>query len=122
MCMIDDGDGCVTVLRESNVKARKRHKCGECFRQIGVGEVYLLEATVFDALFSTHKTCSHCLVARRWLLKNCSGFIYGDIKEDIREHCGEGYGGFWLGRIAVGMSWKWRRKNGSLLPVPHTKG
>lgn len=118
MCMIDDGDGYVTVLRESKSKARKQHKCGECYRLIDVGEVYLSEATVFEGQFSIHKTCSHCLVARQWLYENCSGFIYGGVEEDIRDHANEGYGGFWLGRLAVGMAWKWRRKNGNLLPIP----
>lgn len=118
MCMIDDADGRSTVLGESHPIARKQHKCFECARTIEPGETYLAESLLFEGEFSAHKTCSHCEVARAWLAAECGGWLYGGVEEDIREHATSGYYGMDLARIAVGMDWGWRRKNGALLPIP----
>lgn len=86
MCMIDSCDEFSIVLREEQRKARKEHKCMECFRTINKGEKYLNEGTLFDGRKSTHKTCSHCQVVRKWLTNNCGGFAYGCIREDFNDH------------------------------------
>jgi hypothetical protein len=118
MCMIDDCDERSTVLGESHPVARKKHKCGECRRVIEPGERYLAESLLFEGEVSTHKTCAHCEVARDWLARECGGWIYSGVAEDIREHVTSGYYGMAVARMAVGMSWKWRGKNGELFPVP----
>jgi hypothetical protein len=120
MCMYDDGDGQVTMIRDGKFRmARKAHRCHECRRQIEAGESYHAEAYYFDSKFTEHKTCAHCMVARGWLQDECGGWLYGAIEEDIREHCRSGYA-YPVGvhRLAVGMAWKWRRKDGSLMPIP----
>lgn len=119
MCMIDDSDGPVTILGEPGwMKARKEHKCRECFRFIETGERYYREVYVFDGDFTTHRTCEHCKVVREWLVDECGGFLYGGIEEDAREHCWSRQYKMDLYRAVVGMSKYWRRKDGSLLPVP----
>jgi hypothetical protein len=118
MCMIDDAEGPVTMLSTAAPRARKQHKCAECARRIEPGESYSVERFLFDGSLTTHKTCSHCLVARGWLYDECGGFMYGSVEEDIREHATGG--GYPVGvlRLAVGMWWKWKAPSGRMLPVP----
>ena len=119
MCMIDDSDGQVTMLRDGKyVTAKKQHKCAECHRFIEQGERYHVETYKFDGAVTTHKTCAHCMVARDWLQDECGGSLYGAIEEDIREHCFSRVYRMDLYRVAVGMSWCWRTPSGRLLPVP----
>lgn len=119
MCMLDHADGQVTPLGDpERPVAKAAHRCAECRRVIEPGERYLRERYMWDGEFTLHKTCAHCEVARDWLWKECGGWLYGGIEEDIREHCfGHGYG-MGLYRLAVGMAWKWRTPRGRLLPVP----
>lgn len=118
MCMIDSGDGYVTMIREEDRAAKKQHKCSECARLIEPGEVYRFEFFTFDGSRSMHKTCAHCRVVRAWLNDECGGFLFGAVEEDIREHAHEGGYGMDVLRLAVGMSQKWRRRDGQLRPVP----
>lgn len=118
MCMIDGCDERVTVLHERNPAARRLHKCNECHREIALGERYTVERYISEGSASTHKTCVHCMVARRWLLAECRGFVYGYIGEDLVEHVTEGGYGMDLARLAVGLRRKWRRRDGRLQPVP----
>lgn len=117
MCAYDDSDP-VTMLGESNPKARKPHKCAECGRTIEPGETYRLERFVFDGKMSAHKTCSHCLAARNWLGAECGGWIFGGVANDLREHVQEGGYGMDLARMAVAIDHGWARRDGSLRPVP----
>ena len=121
MCMIDDGDGAVTMIDDGRyIRARSKHKCKECGRFIEPGESYHREVYKFDGEFSTHKTCAHCMVVRRWLSDECGGWLFGGVEEDAREHVFEnrGYYGLDLYRAVVGMQWQWRTPSGRLLPVP----
>lgn len=120
MCMVDfDRDDFVTVIEDGHyVVARKIHKCNECRRAILPGERYHTEAYVFEGKFKRHKTCEHCMVARGWLHNECGGWLYGQVEEDIREHCHEGHYPFALYRIAVAMSQHWLTPAGDLRPVP----
>lgn len=114
MCMI--GDDFATMLTEAQRLARKDHYCGECRRVIGKGERYTYETALFDGYVSTYKTCPHCVVARGWLLKQCGGWCWEMIKEDIGEHVRDKYKG--LARVYVGMRRKWKTVRGGLMPVP----
>lgn len=118
MCMIEDCDEIVDVLSECTHKARVRHRCNECRRDIEPGETYLSEAYVLDHEFEDHKTCAHCQVARAWLLIECRGFLYSGIAGDIAEHAGAGLYGFGVTRLSAGMRRHWRRKDGRLWPIP----
>lgn len=116
MCMIDDGDGCVTMIRDGVHTARKQHKCAECRRNIEPGERYMYEFFRFDGKQTAHKTCAHCRVARGWLNDECGGFLYGQIEEDMQDHA---YSHGWaVARMYVGMKTYWRRRDGSLRPIP----
>jgi hypothetical protein len=120
MCMTDEIDDFVTMIAEGHfVKARKPHKCMECGRPIAAGESYHTESFRFDGEFMTHKTCAHCMVPRGWLQKECGGFVYNMIKEDLREHVTESdYYGWPLARLYVSMRNDWKRRDGSLRAVP----
>lgn len=117
MCMIDDGDGHVTMLSEADPVARKWHRCRECGRKIHPRERYHVDRFMWDGKLDTFKTCAHCMVARTWLRDECGGWLFGCVEEDIRSHAHEGYP-MGVRRLAVGMEWQWRAPSGRLLPVP----
>ena len=113
MCMVDDNEK-IQVLSHTKPRARKAHKCGECNRTIEPGETYERTAGVADGYFETYITCEQCVAVREWLAKVCSGWVYTMVGEDLQEHFREGYG-IWLGRAAIGVRRKWRKRNGSLM-------
>jgi hypothetical protein len=115
--MVDGADEMVKVLSERTPKAKKIHHCTECSRAIEPGERYLMERCVFDDEMCIYKTCSHCQIAREWLIAECGGWLYQGVHEDIEEHVREGYG-FGLARLAIGMRRKWRYRGGHLMPIP----
>lgn len=117
MCMADYGDGACIVLHDRHQKARKEHKCSECNRTIGMGETYNVQRTVFDGQADSYKTCEHCQVMKSWLQKECGGYLYQGVYEDIDQHRLEGYG-FGVVRLASGMRARWKRKDGRLFPIP----
>jgi hypothetical protein len=126
MCMADDADRS-TPLGELYPRARKPHRCGECFRTIEPGERYTIHKTLFDGRVDVYKLCAHCDVARAWLGDNCGGWLYGGVWEDIDEHVEE-YRSVYpkvalaLKRLSVHAEHNWRivrgPKAGTLLPVP----
>lgn len=123
MCMIDGCDEYDRANVERVCKARKQHKCDECYRLIEAGEPYLRcsgiesEGTPF-----VWKVCQHCKVGTDWLRVNCGGWLRGGgfVAEDLREHADE-YRRPDLLRHVVGANRKWQRKRGhaGLRPVPH---
>jgi len=107
MCMIDNSDGYIQLLKDSMPKARKDHRCSECGRTIGKGEKYKYEVGIWENSLDVFKTCNQCLDARSWLLKECNGWVYTGVLEDLREH--------WdytptmkLGRLIVSMKRQWK--------------
>lgn len=122
MCAIDDAEP-AEILQEEIRKARKEHRCSECRRAIAIGEEYLYEFTKFDGETHTYKTCAHCQVGRLWLQRECGGWVYGMVHEDLREHVGEyQQDKGWkiaLLKLTAGMQRKWRGiKAGTLRPIP----
>lgn len=120
MCMLDGCDEIVTTLNEGHyVTARKLHKCMECGREIPKGESYHTETFKHGGDVKTHKTCGHCMVVRGWLTKECGGWVYSMVEEDLGEHVSEsGYYGMPLARLYVAMRNDWKRQDGMLRPVP----
>lgn len=118
MCMIDDSDGVCIVLHADTRRARKPHKCYECGRDIAAGEKYLNEATLYEGSKETIKTCLHCKVVRDWLFNECGGWLYGGVKEDIREHVAEYDYGKGVLMLSVGMSRRWIKRSGEMWRVP----
>lgn len=121
MCMIDCTDEFVEVIRAEHRKARTIHKCSECRRDIQPGEQYLSEFYTFEGEGRPHKTCLHCEVVREWLLRECGGFVYEAIAEDIREHAEEDLYGVDVKMMAVGITRRWQRRSGGLWRLPGAK-
>lgn len=116
MCLIDDAEP-VTMLAERQPIARIQHRCDECKRTIEPGERYRSESMIHDGAFRSHKTCAHCEVARLWLNRECGGWVFGAVLEDIIEHAGD-YKRIDIYRIAAGMRRRWRDRHGALVPTP----
>lgn len=118
MCRIDGAERSV-VIQSKDRKAIKEHRCSECRRPIAAGETYHYETTIYDGQRDSSKTCAHCCIARQWLIKNCGGFIYGEVIEEVQEH-GEEYRQLRmpLYRVVAGARRKWQRFGGGLMPVP----
>lgn len=126
MCMIDGGER-YDVLSQERRRARKAHRCGECFRDIAPGETYEYATGLIDGTWNTHRTCLHCVAARAWLAKVCGGWMYEGVAEDLQEHIDHGYNPRWLNLAVSGIRKKWRAPDGSMrrpmslpknLPVP----
>lgn len=99
--------------------ARKEHKCYECGRIIRVGEKYEYTAAKWDGDIHFIKTCSHCKAAKQWLVKQCGGYVWGGVKEDLREHMS--YAWLKVGRLVVGMRRQWEKRGHGLMPIPEVK-
>lgn len=90
MCDLSDGER-ADVFSETEVKARKPHKCSCCGRQIRTGETYLRHWSVYEGNVSNAKLCSDCASDRAefaaahggWLVHPCAFFDYlTDCVED----------------------------------------
>ncbi|MDE2024883.1 MAG: hypothetical protein KGJ07_00140 [Patescibacteria group bacterium] len=113
------------VYSDSVRKARKTHKCSECFRLINIGESYKYIFGIYGKDTSQFKTCSHCSEAQSWLFFTCGSFLHGDLQKEIHEHATESMNKtekFMLYRLYLGIKKQWRRKNGSLMKIIDTSG
>ena len=121
MCMVewDDGGRWETVDPPKMRTARKAYVCGECGRNIPVGEQYEHAKHRDDYGLSTQRTCAHCAAVRSWLVVQCGGWLYGGVYEDLRQHWDEEWllRSMYLGRAIVGMRCRWWR-NAARMPVP----
>lgn len=125
MCLIDDSDGHCTVLHSRQQRARLRHRCTECRRDIEPGETYIAERTIFDGDAMSHKICAHCQRVRAYLMDHCGGWMYRGLHEDIAGHYYSTESNDASEReprlLALGMASRWRRNSGALWPVPGLK-
>lgn len=120
MCMYDGDYDPPTIQTTTTVRARKAHKCIECRRDIQSGETYQRVFQVYCGHANVYKTCSHCLIGVGWLIENCSGYVFEEVREDIYEHVRE-YPTVapYLVRFVVGSNRKWQRFDGAgLMAVP----
>src|SRR5271154_1617951 len=120
MCRIEHSDGQSEVWVPTDRKARKDHRCTECGRAIKAGEMYQHVFSVTNGDAGVEKTCRHCRVGQEWLLKNCGGYIYGEVSEELAEHAEE-YPQIALPllRFVVGRDRKWKRfGSDDLMPLP----
>ena len=122
MCLIDDSDGNCILLHSRQKRARLRHRCTECRRDVEPGETYLAERTIFDGDAMSHKICAHCQRVRNYLVNHCGGWICQALHEDIIEHYYDTASNEAEDRearlLACGIAAKWRRSNGALWPLP----
>lgn len=105
-------------MSSSTPRARKEHRCGECRRTIKVGETYLRDAGKCDGDVKTLTTCAHCARAQEWLVKQCNGFVYSDVGNDLAEHFAEGYSHPWMAEMVEGLRRDWALEDGTLMAVP----
>lgn len=120
MCLIDDADP-NDFYCESFPKARRQHKCSECFRTINPGEQYTRTSAKFDGVVKTYKMCQQCRQAAKWLEKHCGGWCHSAIQEELQEHYSEGYREDGLQSLVIGISRGWKAFRGDgLLEVPKT--
>lgn len=136
MCLYDDGDYDGSVLMSSGARrSRIEHKCTECSRTIGPGEIYQFWTWVggnWDG-WHTVKMCPHCwgTIELGAALTGCHEFWYWheihslDVEMGFVGNClgDEGHDlapsdRFRLLRTVAGRRRGWRRPSGELLPVP----
>ncbi len=118
MCMIDDAEPC-EFYRETRPKARKTHRCSSCRRDILPGETYRLQVGKWDGSMDACKECAHCEAAGEWLIERCNGYPIGAMLEDLSNHWHEeGVREWRLGRLIVSAKRQWKRRDGSMMPVP----
>lgn len=117
MCMIDclDSDW-VNLEPPHEVRARKDHKCSNCWRVVEAGEHYWTGTWTADGSIEVVKYCPHCFLAAGWLTAVCSGFVWGDqmVTEDLTEHWDESWE-FQCRSLALLLSFMrrgWRTKQG----------
>lgn len=119
MCRIDDGERNDVSLHEYR-RAAKGHNCGECDRSIAKGETYRMDKTLYDSYWSTWRTCSHCDIGRAWLSRECGGWMFEEVREEIQEHAEEyPIVAYPLMRFVIASKRHWQRFDGDgLMPVP----
>lgn len=88
MCRVEYAES-PTLCSAMDRKARKPHQCQECGRTIAPGETYRREEGLFEGSWFSQATCMHCMVAVRWLNRNCGGHVWQQVAEEIEEHAAE---------------------------------
>ena len=88
-CQIDiDVDHLPGFQKITECTAKKLHKCGECDRDIILGESCFYTASKSDGHFWTFKTCADCESIRDALY--CGGWEYGELFTEVWNHITEG--------------------------------
>ena len=82
-------DGYSVCLSQKIVKARKKHRCGECHQVILPGQEYERYTGIYDGDFFTAKTCSDCLSLRESEIF-CGNWRFGVIWDDFFDALREG--------------------------------
>ena len=72
-------------FRETWVKARKEHKCCECWKVINPGDEYQYTAGFWEGRLYTYKTCERCSDLRDALGEVVCP-VYGQLKEAYMEY------------------------------------
>jgi hypothetical protein len=118
MCRSENADP-ATLCREVIRLAVKDHRCDECGRTISAGERYEFVHGLYDGHWDTYHTCQHCQAARAWLERECGGWVYTEVRDELIEHWEEDwiYRTIWLARVIAGMKHRW---HDGRLPVPAT--
>jgi hypothetical protein len=89
MCLIENDDERSSFDREKLRKARKEHKCHECSKKIEKGQNYKEIVSCYEGSFYLRKHCTTCDMAADWLSKNCGGWVYDHIVDDVLDHVSE---------------------------------
>ena len=91
--------------------ARRRHRCGVCYRSILPGETYWRQASLDHGQAWTNKTCEHCERVA-WAFCRVTGESEWDGENAIE----------WLSdehpAVLAAFAAGWRWPDGDLVPVP----
>lgn len=99
-----------SFVAHSSPQARKRHRCDECRRFIEPGERYFRTSGKWDGLMQTFVMCVQCDKGRQLLVKECKGYLFQGVQEDLEEHARARLP--WsmkAARLVIGMKRKWQR-------------
>ena len=69
----------------SSPRARKKHRCGECYNDIMPGETYEKVAGVWCGEFNHFKTCLACARLREWLVEQEVDWCFEGVHEAFHE-------------------------------------
>lgn len=117
MCRIDDCDRS-EFMSTSYQRAAKIHRCYECGRDIAKGERYRRTFTVTEGSAGTFLMCGHCEAAAGWLLRECGGFMFDQVAEELAEHAEEyPHVADALAPLVAGIRARWQC-DGALMAVP----
>lgn len=98
-------------------KARKVHRCDDCYRDITVGETYNHSDYIWNGRWVTWNRCGHCnsVMHTVWNLRlvDLEDYLESDIWDALRDS-----GQVSLMRLRVAIKWKWHHRSGELMPVP----
>lgn len=75
-----------------DARARKPHRCYECGDTIAVGDDHECVSGKLGDGFATFRTCRTCQRIRD---EYCCSYIYGELRETLREMLGIDYAGEW---------------------------
>lgn len=108
MCRVDDCDPWA-VVTETNVQARIKHQCTECWRTIQPGETYLLVKGIVSGgdKWEQHKICRHCEAAGEVMTVMCNGWPLDDLLFEFNEHWTDGYRSIPFARLIAQMRHRW---------------
>lgn len=81
---VDYGGPYAEFYTESMVKAKKKHKCCECGKEIEPGETYEKITGKWDSFIETYRTCKNCLNIKEVFF--CEGWLFEGMKEALYEH------------------------------------
>lgn len=110
MCRVEYADSDPwTLLSEMEPQARKEHLCCECGRAIRVGEQYHFWSGLAAGRWNTYHQCRQCVAAAAWLMRECGGYVFTEVLEELVEHWEEetAFQSVWLARAIAGMRRKW---------------
>lgn len=109
----------MTLQLTTTQTARKQHQCQSCCRVIESGERYVKYTGNDLGQFVTYKECRHCSgLAVLWDLYQWTNWEgYG--REDFQEYGRDAArGGMRDARLYVQWTRQWRRRDGTLYPIP----
>jgi hypothetical protein len=106
-------------------KARKPHRCSECWRTIAKGESYERHSGLWDGSWETFRWCQHCSAACKVLTEEIEDFCFcfGSLYEAVSDKfCYGHFPNMAVGRVVAGAYRKWTHRRGhqagQLMAVP----
>lgn len=92
MCRVDSYESMEENWYTNSLAVDECRPCGECHRSIPSGETFIVHSWFSpydDPSFQQRRHsrfCMHCQAASNWLVDVCSGWVSGQILEEITEH------------------------------------